>query len=48
MVGMVFKFLCSALIVIILVEIATLIFVIVHEVFREKRKKLREYFRNKK
>lgn len=48
MVNTVFSYLCAMLIILILVEAAALVFVSVHEVFREKREKLREHFKNKK
>ncbi len=49
MVNTVFSYLCAMLIIIIIiVETAALVFVSVHEVFREKREKLRDYFNNKK
>lgn len=48
MVTTVFNFLCSAFIVLILVEIATLVFVSVHDIFREKRNKLREHLKHRK
>ncbi len=41
MVNEVFNFLCSALVVLLLVEIAALVFVSVHEAFREKREQMR-------
>ena len=41
MVSEVFNFLCSAFIILCLVEIASLLFVSVHETFRKKREELR-------
>ena len=48
MVNTVFSYLCAMLIILILGETAALVFVSVHEVFREKREKLRDYLKNKK
>ena len=48
MVSEVFNFLCSALVILLLAEIATLVFVSVHESFREKREQMRRYYRNKR
>lgn len=41
MVSEVFNFLCSAFIILCLAEIASLLFVSVHETFRKKREELR-------
>ncbi|MBR1633578.1 MAG: hypothetical protein IJ682_00795 [Lachnospiraceae bacterium] len=48
MVSEVFNFLCSALVILLLAEIAALVFVSVHEAFREKREQMRRYYRNKR
>lgn len=48
MVSEVFSFLCSALVVLLLAEIAALVFVSVHEAFREKREQMRRYYRNRR
>lgn len=48
MVSEVFNFLCSALVVLLLAEIAALVFVSVHESFREKREQMRRYYRNRR
>lgn len=48
MLSTVFEFLCSAFIFLCLFEAAVLLFVIVHEIFREKRKNLLDYYRNKR
>nr|DAH37350.1 MAG TPA: hypothetical protein [Caudoviricetes sp.] len=47
MVTEVFNFLCSAFVILLLAEIAALVFVSVHETFREKRNQLRRYYKNK-
>ena len=48
MVSEVFNFLCSALVIFLLAEIAALVFVSVHEAFREKREQMLQYYRNKR
>ena len=47
MVTTVFEFLYSLFICFCLIEIAALLFVSVHEVFNEKRKKMKEFYKNK-
>ena len=48
MVSEVFNFLCSALEIVLLAEIAALVFVSVHESFREKREQMIWHYRNKR
>ena len=48
MVNEVFDFLCSALVILLLTEVAALVFVSVHEAFREKREQMRRYYRNRR
>lgn len=48
MVSEVFNFLCSALVILLLAEVAALVFVSVHEAFREKREQMRWYYRNRR
>lgn len=48
MVNEVFNFLCSAIVVLLLVEIAALVFVSVHEAFHEKREQMRRYYRSRR
>ena len=48
MVNEVFNFLCSALVIFLLAEVAALVFVSVHESFRKKRDQLRKYYRDKR
>lgn len=45
MVSEVFNFLCSAFITLCLAEIASPLFVSVHETFRKKRENLRKFYR---
>ena len=47
MVNEVFEFLCDAFVILLLMEIAALVFVSIHETFKEKRDKLRRYYREK-
>ena len=47
MVTTVFEFLFSLFICFCLIEIAALLFVSVHEVFNEKRKKMKDYYKKK-
>lgn len=47
MVSEVFNFLCSAFIILCLAEIASLLFVSVHETFRKKREEMRKFYRGK-
>ena len=47
MVTTVFEFLYSLFICFCLTEIAALLFVSVHEVFNEKRKKMKDYYKKK-
>lgn len=48
MVNEVFNFLYSALVILLLAEFAALVFVSVHEAFREKREQMRRYYRNRR
>ena len=48
MVNEVFNFLCSALVVFLLVEVAALVFVSVHESFSRKRDQLRKYYKSRR
>lgn len=48
MVSEVYNFLCSVLVILLLAEVAALVFVSVHEAFREKREQMRRYYRNKR
>lgn len=45
MVNTVFEIICSAIVILILIELAVLVAVSIHEVFRKKRNELREYYR---
>lgn len=47
MVSEVFNFLCSVFIILCLAEIASLLFVSVHETFRKKREEMRKFYRGK-
>ena len=47
MVNEVFEFLCDAFVILLLMESAALVFVSIHETFKEKRDKLRRYYREK-
>lgn len=47
MISEVFNFLCSAVITLCLAEIASLLFVSVHETFRKKREEMRKFYRGK-
>ena len=47
MVQTVFEFIYSLLICLVLIEIGAVLFVSVHEMFSEKRKQMKQYYRNK-
>lgn len=48
MVHTVFEFICSLLISLVLVEISMLLFVSVHEMFSEKRRQMKQYYKDKR
>ncbi len=48
MVHTVFEFICSLLISLVLVEIGMLLFVSVHEMFSEKRRQMKQYYKDKR
>ncbi len=48
MVQTVFELIYSLLICLVLIEIGAVLFVSVHEMFSEKRKQMKEYYRNKR
>ena len=48
MVHTVFEFICSLLICLVLIEIGAMLFVNVHEMFSEKRKQMKEFYKNKR
>ena len=48
MVNDVFVFLCDAFVILLLAEIAVLVFVSIHETFRDKRDRLRRYYRERR
>lgn len=48
MVQTVFELIYSLLICLVLIEIGAVLFVSVHEMFSEKRKQMKDYYRNKR
>ena len=48
MVQTVFEFIYSLLICLVLIEIGAVLFVSVHEMFSEKRKQMKEFYKNKR
>ena len=48
MVQSVFEFIYSLLICLVLIEIGAVLFVSVHEMFSEKRKQMKEFYKNKR